>query len=138
MVSINFFELFGPDIASGKKTQTIRNKTRCKIGGAVQLFTGQRTKNCVRLGEGVCTSVEPIEIHEAMIKLNGEVLGINEMIELVEADGFNAFSQSSKNLAEFFEFFETKYEIPFHGFLIKWELPQCPNHLTTTTNKTDG
>lgn len=57
MVAYNFQARFAPDVAAGRKLQTIRAEGRrahAKAGDRVQLYTGMRTKACRKLAEGTC------------------------------------------------------------------------------------
>ena len=100
-------------VESGMKKQTIR-RTRKDIykGKALQLFTGQRTKSCRKLVEfdPVCKKKEPIAIYErggsVYIVLNGKLLSCKQESELARADGFAC-------RADFIEFFEKGYGLPF-------------------------
>ncbi|HWX36749.1 MAG TPA: hypothetical protein VNZ53_56225, partial [Steroidobacteraceae bacterium] len=57
MVALNFQPQFAQAVASHQKRQTIRQSFRGKVGCALQLYTGQRTKACRKLVEPdpVCT-----------------------------------------------------------------------------------
>ena len=58
MPAFNFSPQFADAVAAGRKLNTIREKQRGKVGDPAYLFTGQRTKKCVRLGEGTLVRVE--------------------------------------------------------------------------------
>lgn len=64
MVAFNFMPQFAPLVASGTKTQTIRQTARAKPGDRLQLYTGQRTKACRKLvdPDPVCTLVDYVGI----------------------------------------------------------------------------
>lgn len=62
MVAYNFQAQFADDVEHGFKTQTIRRDARCKSGDKLQLYTGQRTKNCRKLCDAICKRVTPIKI----------------------------------------------------------------------------
>lgn len=106
MVAYNFQERFADDVAHGIKKQTIRAKARCKPGDKLQLYTGQRTKNCRKLGEGVCTSVTPIKITALGITLDGKPLYAGWArkddfesdydCDFAKADGFDDFQDMAE------------------------------------------
>lgn len=62
MVAYSFQRQFAPPILSGRKLHTIRgNRARhARVGEAVQLYTGMRTRACRKIGDGVCWAVPPI------------------------------------------------------------------------------
>lgn len=128
MVAINFKKEFVGAILAGDKAQTIRQKARCKVGDTLQLYTGQRTKYCQKISDAICTEVTPIEIHDVMIKVNGQVLQFEEMAKFVHADGFKHKRTDALNMNEFFSFFESHYSLPFIGYVIKWELDPTNNN----------
>ncbi|WP_150213004.1 hypothetical protein [Candidatus Tokpelaia sp.] len=74
MVVYNFKEQFADLVASGEKCQTIRRlgkRSHARAGDRLQLYTGQRTKSCRKLGEAICTSVTPIKILIGYIPTSG-------------------------------------------------------------------
>ena len=115
MTAFNFKAQFAADVESGKKCQTIRKSKRCKVGDEIQLYTGQRTKACRKLGDAVCTDV--YEVH-----INGEAEKGYYRVErgyggemFYELDGF-------PNVLKFCEFFKNQYGLPFDGYVHKWRL----------------
>ena len=68
MPALNFKAEFAPLVESGEKRQTIRKLRKDgrdpKVGDALYLYTGMRTKKCRKLGIAPCESVQPIEIDE--------------------------------------------------------------------------
>ncbi|GAJ10348.1 unnamed protein product [marine sediment metagenome] len=79
------------------KLQTIRlcRKRPTKPGETLYLYTGMRTKDCIKLGEIPCKTVEPLEIQEYM---TGPLVGVAVhraghwrplTHEFAQADGFN-------------------------------------------------
>ena len=64
MVAFSFKAQFADLVASGKKTQTIRQTARAKPGDRLQLYTGMRTKKCRKLvdPDPVCTLVDYVGI----------------------------------------------------------------------------
>ena len=117
MPAYNFQEQFADDVEAGRKRQTIRPKRKrpTRPGDMLYLYTGMRTKQCRKLREEPCVSVEPIEIHPTFIQVNGHILGVPEMRDLAMADGFNS-------LGHFYDFFRAHYGVPHKAGLelIKW------------------
>ena len=117
MVAFNFKPEFVDLIKSGIKTQTIREKARCKIGDNLQLYTGMRTKACKKIIDAVCTSITPIYIDSGseIVKLGSHRLNAAQLEELAIKDGFN-------NDDNFLLFFNDNYGEFFNGYLITWSL----------------
>jgi len=115
MPAYNFKSRFAGSVESGEKAQTIRpmRKHPTKVGDTLYLFTGMRTKQCRRLRECTCISVEPIEIIPSGIKLNGRMLSTPETLVVMMKDGFDS-------IAAFYDFFREHYGIPCELELIKW------------------
>lgn len=133
MVALNFQKQFADAVESGAKTQTVRAVRKGKgqnpaRGGALQLYTGMRTKACRKLGEAVCDSVRPIVIHAAAIFLGDPVdtlggkaggafyddaLTDDEAAAFAAADGF-------QTVDDFIRFFAETHGLPFAGQAIFW------------------
>jgi len=118
MTVYNFKKQFADDVESGRKTQTIRAERKdCRVqpvGGALQLYTGMRTKSCRKLRDAVCTSVHEIVITEFNIRIDGHWCYPYEADDLAIADGFSDW-------IELLAFFEEEHGFPFKGHLIKWQ-----------------
>lgn len=106
MVAFNFQPRFGPAILDGRKLHTFRLTARCKPGDKMQLFTGQRTKECVLLREVVCAYVDHFT-----------VIDDASMNAFARADGFDDWQDMRL-------FFLDQYdkEFPLFGFLHGWKL----------------
>ena len=135
MPAINFQPRFAELVESGRKTQTIRKSNRFKVGDTVQLYTGQRTKQCRKLGEGVVEGIYPFRITRATrlglsrrkvlaffrkgarhFSNQGERKNSTQLaLEIAMADGF-------ADAEEMGDFFEKLHGLPFDGWLIKWRL----------------
>ncbi len=113
MPALNFKAQFADDVESGEKHQTIRRGHRIKQGDRLYLYTGQRTKQCRKLGETVAHRVRDIRIEGAEVWIGAEWVPRDEREDLAHADGFN-------NLMEFGAFFKGTHERPFNGQLIEW------------------
>lgn len=124
MVAINFMSQFAEDVEYGDKTQTIRQKARCKVGDELQLYTAQRTPQCRKLGDAICTDVIPVHIEDCGMSLNGVQLYAGDALrgeyedrdnDFAKKDGFDGFSEMA-------DFFRAQYGLPFDGYVIKWRL----------------
>lgn len=116
MVAINFSAEFADAVAAGRKTQTIRQKARAKPGDALQLYTGQRTKDCRKLGEGVCIDCTYIGLTKRGITLGDASKFPGNIDDFARSDGF-------KNYAAMWDWFSRRYETnSFTGNVIRWKL----------------
>ena len=130
MPAYNFMERFSPLVESGKKRQTIRRTSKgAKVGDTAYLYTGQRTKHCRKLGEGVITDVRAVTIGR---EKHGKAYAIiamqrfpeNEWTRIATGATLNALARADgfANGDEMVAWFEDKYGLPFDGYLIQWEL----------------
>ena len=114
MPALNF-KVFTDKIISSEKCQTIRpvGKRKYVIGDKLYLYTGQRTKQCKKLGEAVCSEVVPITLTrgtgiqcELCYVGNKARLFLyhHEVVQLAKEDGF-------ASLKEMFDFFITTYNL---------------------------
>lgn len=135
MPALNFMKSMAPLVESGEKRQTIRRPGRFKVGDPIQLYTGQRTKSCRKLGEAVCTEVLPIVIDGddfPVIRIGLKQLDIVECDEFFHADGFRSeypvrVRKVMDLTDQFLGFFRKHYGLPFEGELIKWgDLEKAP------------
>lgn len=129
MVALNFIKQFADDVESGKKNRTIRKSGKRKpprVGDALQLFTGMRTRSCRKLADAICTNVRDIkvipkygEVHiRQQREINWFVFDSDKSLgQLSSLDGF-------KSIEDFFAFFEKDLNASgaFEGYLIEWEL----------------
>lgn len=104
------------------KRQTIRavgRRRHARPGETIQLYTAMRTKQCRKLGEARCVSVEPIRIFmSGWINLGDRTIsgGDNgELGDFARSDGFSGWSEMKKF------WLDNHGEEPFSGVLIKWE-----------------
>lgn len=116
MVALNFQKQFAADVETGRKRQTIRENTKARAGCALQLYYGQRTKQCRKLKDAVCISAQRVTLMKTLAQPQGTaaVMGIN-LEEFAQADGF-------KTYADMWAFFEPRAneEGEFHGYLVRW------------------
>jgi hypothetical protein len=116
MVALNFMQQFAADVSNGKKRQTIREKTKAKAGCDLQLYTGQRTKSCRKLGEAVCVSVQKVVIMATGVQQQGSTFCAGyQADEFAKRDGFNDY-------AEMWAFFKDRANEhgEFIGQLVRW------------------
>lgn len=109
MTAFNFQPRFVPLIESGKKISTIRKSKRGAVGRKMQLFVGQRTPDCRLIKEVTCTAIYEFHIDEyRRVSCDHPDAGY-----LWRQEGFT-------DPAEFIDFFENQYGLPFHGYLHEW------------------
>lgn len=115
MPALNFKKQFAHAVTLGEKRQTIRAKRKhpIKVGDKLYLYTGMRTKKCVRLRVATCSEVHDIKIAEASCWVDGRWLALHEIKDLAAADGF-------MDAPTFCDFFRATHGLPFTGQLIKW------------------
>lgn len=122
MPALSFHKRFAEDVQAGRKRQTVRpgRKRPIRPGDRLVLYTGMRTKQCRRLNEAVCRSVEPVQISvngthvvPGEVRLSGRPLPAAELDEFIAADGFDS-------QLEFFDWFERHYGPSFYGVVIRW------------------
>lgn len=121
MPAINFQPRFADMVASGQKRQTIRKTCRVKIGDTVYLYTGQRTKQCRKLGEGVVTAVHSVNLIWNTYLEQPYILVATLPLPLWEIDVF-AGNDGFADAREMFDWFGETHGLPFNGWLVKWEL----------------
>jgi len=110
MPALNFQKQFTDAVESGKKCQTIRayRKVRDpKVGDTLYLYTGMRTKQCRKLGEVECTSVEHV-------KIGRYCASMSHKDDFAQADGFDTYGAM-------LDWFEQTHGLPFEGLLIRWD-----------------
>lgn len=127
MVAYNFQEQFASYVEYGFKTQTIRRDARCKPGDHLQLYTGQRTKDCRKLCDAICKRVTPIKICDTEMFLDGKRLLAGDALRDEWEDRDNDFAKKDgfDGYMEMADWFRARYgSLPFEGFLIEWEVKQ--------------
>lgn len=124
MVAFNFKACFAGDVESGKKTQTIRANKRCKAGDILQLYTGQRTKSCRKLGDAVCIAVDSISITPGGLKFGNPGWWPKDPDVFAERDGFTSYD-------DMYDFFCSDHEQEvFNGYVIMWRKKEPANDPT--------
>lgn len=117
MVALNFSPEFAGPVERREKRQTIRRQQRGKVGDAVQLYTGQRTKDCRKLSD-----VDPVLIRVAPVVIAPEGLYFeghlqSEPDKYARLDGF-------KDYAAMLAWFQDRYGKPrFNGYEHRWQFP---------------
>ncbi len=120
MVAFNFSPEHAPKVASGDKTQTIRSKARGRFGDLAQLYTGQRTKNCIKLvdPEPTLILVDYVAIRPDYLTFGNKAKHPSDIDECARMDGF-------ENYAAMVAWFQEKYRChSYVGFLHRWALPK--------------
>lgn len=120
MPLLGFKKQFAPAVENGTKRQTIRARRKNgrdpKPGDTLYLYAGLRTKQCRKLGEGVCRGVEPITIEELRIRIGDRVLVTkSELDAFAKDDGFGSFYE----LVDYFQH-EMRRDLPWSGIVIYW------------------
>jgi hypothetical protein len=121
MVAYSFQPRFVYPILAGHKRQTIRadRKRHARDGEALQLYTGQRTRECRLLGRAVCESTWPIvlDFEKAVVRgVNFNLTQKTSLDRFARDDGFTdwaamvAFWQENHDLSE----------PVFTGVIIRW------------------
>lgn len=118
MPALNFQPRFADMVESGQKRQTIRKTLRGKVGDTVYLYTGQRTKNCRKLGEGRIVAIHEVSIHRGVVFR--DVVFLGDRLLSAQDNNFLAAADGFADSAEMFDWFETVHGLPFDGFLYKW------------------
>lgn len=117
MVAFNFKKEFAPRIEDGSKTGTIRQTIRCLVGSTMQLYTGQRTKFCRRIGTAKCMQVIPLRIQAHRVEfLSGQMHSItapDALERFAYTDGFDSWQDLTS-------FFAKQYGLPADGYLHVW------------------
>lgn len=119
MVAFNFQPEFVPDIESGKKTQTIRQKAKGRAGDLAQLYTGQRTKACRKIitPDPTLILVDYVAIRPGYLTFGNAAKHPRDIDECAAMDGFASYK-------EMVQWFQDRYRVhSFVGFLHRWELP---------------
>jgi hypothetical protein len=114
MVALNFSPEFADAVASGRKTQTIRQTARVKPGQRIQLYTGQRTVVCRKLGEAVCLDVTYVGLAARRLTLGDVERFPRDFDDFARADGF-------ANFEAMWKWFQKRYATEsFTGYIIRW------------------
>lgn len=117
MVAINFNQRFANMVQSGKKRQTVRRSDHpAEAGKKLQLYTGQRTKDCRKLvyPDPVCLLTDYCAIRKHYITFGNRDLHPRSSDDFAKADGF-------ENYDEMYRWFAERYEADeFVGKVIKW------------------
>lgn len=119
MVAFSFKEQFAEAVASGAKTQTIRQTARAKPGDRLQLYTGMRTKKCRKLvdPDPVCTLVDYVGIRPDYLTLGNKAKHAGDADDFARRDGF-------RDYADMVAWFQKEYGSPyFQGYVHAWASP---------------
>lgn len=114
---------FAPFVSTGRKKCTIRKKGKreTRIGDLMDArqWAGKpyRSKT-IKLIESPINKVQSIRIDTLdTVFVDGVILGHSELAKIAKADGFKDINY----IEDFFEFFSSKYSIPFKGQIIHWD-----------------
>jgi len=144
MVAYSFQPRFVEPIREGRKTHTLRDgrKRHARIGETVQLYQGMRTRECQKIGEGICDRIVSVRLTFAprpMVQFwpvcelrPGAYARVSEIDpkrrpadEFARSDGFEDFD----DLARFWMHDRTsslRFGDPeWDGFLIGWRSFRC-------------
>lgn len=114
MVALNF-SVFVDKVERGEKLQTIRRDFRGNVGDRIQLYTGQRTKQCRKLGDSICTDIDYCAIRPSYVTF-GDADKHPDADEFARADGFADYKAMVA-------WFQEKYQsYSFIGKVIKWRM----------------
>ncbi len=116
MTALNFSPQFAPLVESGVKTQTIRQWRRliCQ-GDKLQLYTGQRTKNCRKLRDAICRDVTYVGLTARGVTLGDKSRFPEDIDEFARLDGFDDY-------ASMWAWFSDRYKTTsFVGVIIRWD-----------------
>lgn len=99
MVAYSFKPSFADLILGGEKRQTIREPRggrgrHARVGEALQLYTGMRTRGCRKLGDATCSEIREVVLDFAIdrVILDDAVVletGV-ELTDFATSDGFGA------------------------------------------------
>jgi hypothetical protein len=123
-VVFNFKKEFADRVALGVKTQTVRPHRKDgrlpRIGEAVNLYTGLRTKATRLLASGVVYECLGVQIDPArgVLKINGIGLAPDVADEFARRDGFSG----ALVMADWFVAQYGKEALPFNGYCTRWLL----------------
>lgn len=115
---LSFKKEFKQPILDGTKIHSIREDryNRWKEGMIIHMATGLRTKDYKQFHEGICKSIQQIEIirvsdywNETIVRIDGRQLDLTEIQKLAWNDGFT-------NLIHFWMWFNRG----FVGKIIHW------------------
>jgi hypothetical protein len=123
MVAFNFMARVADQVEQGLKPSTIRAERKdgrppCKVGDALQLYTGMRSKSCRKLRDTVCKRIRRLEIKRGASPFSGFNVYIDGRYRprphaLAKQDGF-------ASAGDMIKFFDDVHGLPFTGWLIEW------------------
>lgn len=121
----NFKPQFAPKVASGEKTQTIRQHRKDgrlpHLGDTVKLFTALRTNKARAIAHGTVTDCFSVQIdferNAMLLVVNGVRLDVRQGNVFARLDGFD-------NAGEMIEWFRKTYKMEdsFNGFCVRWRM----------------
>lgn len=123
---LGFQERFADRIVIGAKRQTVRAERRdCRrpgLGDRLTFYTGLRSKDCKKLGEGIVVDCFPVsmDLRCGTLTLNGVDADWAEREKFARADGFWGW-------ADMKDWFRGPRNIDntFNGWCVKWRPPRA-------------
>ncbi|MBR0693603.1 hypothetical protein [Bradyrhizobium lablabi] len=117
MVAYSFRRRFVDPIRSGAKRQTIRavgKRRHARPGETVQLYSGMRTKQCIKIGDARCIYVQPM-----WIGVRNDSFSLRDIV--IDADAF-ARADGFTSISDMHAFWLREHGVGnFEMLLIKWE-----------------
>ncbi|WP_375227530.1 hypothetical protein [Roseobacter sp. S98] len=127
MVAYSFKKRFSPRIEDGTKIGTIRGdrKRHARVGEAVQLYQGMRTRFCRKIiPDPICVAVKPIRLHIETDQMAFVGAGVFPGVEAaLEPASFNTFARQDgfDDMADMHAFWLKEHGTGvFRGFWILW------------------
>lgn len=123
MTAYSFKRQFVKPILAHEKQGTIR-KERVdghvpRLGSALQLYSGMRTKYCFKIGDAICAGVRGVAFHvrkrvACTLYIDGDRLPLDRLALFAKADGFETWAAME-------EFWRAEHGVGwFRGHQIVW------------------
>ena len=119
MVAYNFSPQFVDDIAKRRKRQTLRTTARARVGDTLQLYTGQRTKDCRKIvdEDPVCIRTATIELNEDALYFDGHRQASESAESYARFDGFESYAAMREWFLQTYDgaipkLYETRWDWP--------------------------
>lgn len=116
MPSFNFKPTFIEPICAGTKLQTIRKTRRCGPGAVMHLYTGLRTKQCVKLAQHPCIVSDYVHLAPDGLTVGNIMKHPRDTDEFAQLDGFRTYDEMH---AWFVQQYGSDH---FYGFVHRWEI----------------
>lgn len=117
MPLLGFKKRYAADVEALTKRQTVRRRRLDgrdpKPGQTLYLYTGLRSKDCRKIGEHVCTRVEPVKVEWNELVIGAFSQDWEKREAFAKADGFSCWR-------EFAAFIGATHGLPFEGIVVHW------------------